>query len=108
MPTELEELKQIHAELSKLAEGDVKPHAVIEKRSVLYKQKPEGGRPVDAEASTLSPASVPHKRNPEGGHGVYSFPRVFAFAPTTLSTFKRVAGEVEPGVPVFIGKGLSR
>ena len=45
MPTELEELKQIHAELSELAKGAIRPKAVIEMWPLLYKLRPANERP---------------------------------------------------------------
>lgn len=44
MPTELEELKQIHAELSDLAKGAIRPKAVIGMWPLLYKLRPANER----------------------------------------------------------------
>ena len=72
MPTELEELRQIHAELSELAKGGIALSAVIEKWPLLYKRKPESER--------LG----------------YQIPGVIAGATGLLSDSAQVAGEFEP------------
>ncbi len=72
MPTELEELKQIYAELSELAKCGAGFHAQIEKWPLLYKRKPASAR------QTHQP------------------PGIVAYAGALLSDTLPIAGEFEP------------